>query len=53
MNHQRDAILERTRGDEIQRTVEILAFNGKRDASYMAKLREENVFTFLGLVVGR
>ena len=26
--------------DEMQRTAERLAFNGKRDASYMAKIRE-------------
>ena len=37
----------------MQRMAERLAFNDKRDASYIAKVREENVSMFLGLHVGR
>ena len=37
----------------MQRTAERLAFNGTRDASYMAKMRKQNVFMLLGLDVGR
>ena len=32
--------------------MERLAFNGKRDASSIAKMGEENVFVFLNLVAG-